>query len=281
MKKTLYTGLALISFLLSSSLNAQEHKTEEQDTTRINLGETELLIINKKGKSDLDKTTALDTIDASDKDDEDDNDKNEGHWGGIDFGATMLLNSAMKASFPNDKFLENDPAKSFYWNLNVMDHKFNIYKHYVGITTGFGVNFTQIGIKNDNLLLDNVDSLWTVQDTINHYSKNKLRATYLQIPLLLEFNTNEDEDKSFYVAAGVIGGVRVGSALIQKIERDDFDNKQKLKGTYGLNPFKLDATFKMGYGDWGVFANYALLPLFDTDKTSEAYPLTFGLSMNF
>jgi hypothetical protein len=275
LKKIIYT----VFFLTSLSLFAQQ----EKDTTRLNFGETEVIIINsKKGKVLVDENLLLvDTIDATPNDKKDKKTDNEGHWGGLDFGVTMLMNSAMQSSFPSNNFLENDPAKSWYWNINMVDHRFNIYKHYVGITTGFGVNFTQIGIKNNNVLYDNNDSLWVVKDTINNYSKNKLRGTYLQIPLLLEFNTNEDQDKSFYVATGVIGGVRVGSAVIQKIERDNFNNKQKSKGTYGLNPFKLDATLRMGYGNWGLFANYALLPLFDTKKTEEAYPLTFGLSMNF
>jgi hypothetical protein len=158
-----------------------------------------------------------------------------------------------------------------------MDHKFNIYKHYVGLTTGFGVNFTQIGISNNQHLRANSDSLWLIPDSVNNFSKNKLRATYLQIPLLLEFNTNADEDKSFYVATGVIGGIRVGSAVIQKLDGD----KDKFKGTYGLNPFKCDATVRIGYAGWGAFANYALLPLFDTDVTAEAFPLTFGISKTF
>lgn len=278
--KTILTSVLALSALLAFAQNEKE-----TDTVRINLGETEVLIINtKKGKVVIDgDTTPADTIDAS-PDEEDDSPEHSGHWGGIDFGATMLMNSGFKASFPNDPIWENDPAKSFYWNINVMDHRFNIYKEYVGITTGFGINWTQIGIKNDYLLFEKSstsDSLYYIADSVNHYSKNKLRGTYLQIPLLLELNTDADEDHSFYLATGVIGGVRVGSAIIQKIDRDNFDNKQKIKGVYGLNPFKLDATLRMGYGSWGIFANYALIPLFDTDKTSEVYPLTFGLTMNF
>jgi hypothetical protein len=276
MKTKIYTGISILTLLLSSSIIAQENK----DTTRINLGETEIIVINKKKGQMTINVEKLDTIDASPEKNKT-NDDNEGHWGGIDFGVSMLMNSNFENSFPKNSFLDNDPAKSFYWNINLMDHRFNVYKHYVGITTGFGVNFTQIGIRNNNILENSADSLYLIQDTINKYSKNKLRGTYLQIPLLLEFNTKEDENKSFYFATGVIGGIRVGSALIQKIERNNFDNKQKTKGDYALNPFKVDATIRMGYGNWGLFANYALLPLFDTDKIAEAYPLTFGLSMSF
>lgn len=276
--------IIITAFVLSSLMTfAQTEEEKETDTTRFNMGETEVIIINKKGKMDP-NTTPSDTVDASPDPEDEDRPSHDGRWAGIDFGVTMLMNPSFQPSFPNDPIWENDPAKSFYWNINIMDHRFNIYKNYVGITTGFGINWTQIGIKDDYLLFEKSstsDSLYYVKDSVNHYSKNKLRGTYLQIPLILEFNTNEDQDESFYFAVGVIGGVRVGSAIIQKIDRDNFDNKQKVKGTYALNPFKVDATVRMGYGNWGLFANYALIPLFDTDKTSEAYPLTFGLSMNF
>ena len=90
-----------------------------------------------------------------------------------------------------------------------------------------------------------------------------------------------DADKSFYFATGVVGGIRMTSKIKRKGELDGKEFVQKEKGTYSLNPFKLDAAVRMGYGSFGVFANYSLLPLFDTKKTIEVYPLTFGLSMNF
>ena len=272
MKRIIYLGLSLIA------IYGQAQETAARDTTKFNMGETEVLIIvNKKGID----VVPMDTIDAAPNIKEDDKPGHEGHWGGIDFGPTILMNSSFQSKFPNDPEWQNDPAKSFYWNINVYDHRFNLYKEHIGITTGFGINFTQVGIKNNKILMENSDSLWFVKDSLNDYSKNKLRGTYLQVPLLLEFNTNANEDRSFYFATGLIAGVRVGSAVIQKINRDHYENKEKFKGTYGLNPFKLDATIRMGYGHWGLFANYALMPLFDTAKTSEVYPLTFGATMNF
>ncbi|TNE54056.1 MAG: hypothetical protein EP338_09200 [Bacteroidetes bacterium] len=268
MKKYIYTLLACYAFTGIA---------QEDDTTRVNLGGMEVLVIDKK-------KDANDTIDAApDHDPDEDEHKliGEGHWGGIDFGPTILMNSAMKTQFPDQPQWQNDPGKSFYWNINIFDTRLNVYKEYVGITTGFGINFTQIGIKNNEILMESPDSLWFVKDSVNVYSKNKLRGTYLQVPLLIEFNTNKKESKSFYLATGVIGGVRVGSALIQKVDNNGSRKKEKYKGTYGLQAFKADATVRMGYSRWGLFANYALIPLFDTNLTSEAYPLTFGLTYNF
>ena len=98
---------------------------------------------------------------------------------------------------------------------------------------------------------------------------------------MLEFCTNEDSEKSFYLAAGVIGGVRLASKIKREGEIDGKEFQQKNKGVYGLNSFKLDGTVRLGYGSWGAFASYSLLPLFEVTKTVEVYPLTFGLSLNF
>jgi hypothetical protein len=259
------TGLFItfIFFLFGYSI-AQE----DPDTTSIKLNKGKILIVRGDGKSD--------TIDAAPTKWE--LKHVEAHWAGIEFGPTVLMNNAMGTSFPNDKQWENDPGKSFSWNLNVAEYKFKIYKNYIGITTGLGFNWTQIGLKS-NLLYANSDSLWTIKDTVNDYKKNKLRAVYVTVPLLLEFCTNGKSNKGFYLAAGVIGGVRIASSSKQVIEDDNSKIRTKTKGVYGLNAFRVDAAVKLGYRNIGVFANYNLLPLFDTDKTAGVYPLTFGLTV--
>ncbi len=239
---------------------------ENSDTTRINFKNKEIIIIE----------VGEDTSSCKSK-----KPRSEAHWAGVDFGVSMLMNSSFQSDFPTDPHWENDAARSIVWNLNILEHKFQIAQHYFGITTGLGFSFTSVALKNNYVLVDSPDSLYAFMDTINNYTKNKLKAAYLTVPLLLEFNTNADADKSFYLAAGVVGGLRLTSKTKRKgeISGNKFTNKDK--GTYSLNPFKLDATVRLGYSDFGVFANYSLLPLFDTGKTTEVYPFTFGLSLNF
>jgi len=273
MKRIILTSAIMLGFI---AVQAQEN---EPDTTRVNLGETEVIFVKTK-KAGADGTQPADTLDA-DTDKKDKKRSHDGHWAGVDFGVTMLMNPSFQTDFPADPQWENDPGKSFIWNLNLFDHKFSLYKHYLGITTGVGFSFTQIGLRNNYQLNDNADSIWvSFPDSLTTYSKNKLRATYVQVPLLLEFNSSDD-DHAFYVAAGVVGGIRIGSSVKRKVNEDNFESKEKIKGTYGLNAFKLDALVRVGYENWGLFASYNVLPLFDTDKTSAAYPLSLGLSLNF
>lgn len=274
--KTIITSVAAILFF--GTICAQEtEKGEAPDTTRFSIGRSKVIVVTPP-EDELEAPEPGDTIDAA-PDDPDAFEK-EAHFAGLEFGPTILMNSAMQTNFPNDPQWENDPGKSFTWNLNIAEHKFAIYKNYVGITTGVGFNFTQIGLRQ-YILNTNNDSLWATVDTVNQFDKNKLRGVYLQVPLMVEFCSQGDGDEGFYLSAGLIGGVRIASSVKHVIDTDKRDVKEKIKGTYGLSAFRMDAAVKLGYNDWGLFANYNLVPLFDTDKTAAVYPFTFGATLNF
>lgn len=252
---------------------AQEEIEESGDTTKVKVGKIQVLIVEPIEEV-VDFTDTLES--------EDDGRDNEAHWAGLDFGFNMLMNSSFKQEFGDEPFLKNNVGKSQVWNLNLLEHKFKIVKEYVGLTTGLGFSFTQIGINNNYTLQTSADTTFAVIDTVNNYSKNKLKASYITVPLLLEFNTNKDNDKGFYLAAGVVGGYKIGSRYKQIYEVNGNRIKSVQKDDYNLNPFKLDATARLGYGTWGAFVNYSLLPVFNAGATKvEAFPLTAGLTLNF
>ena len=266
--------LALGLFCTTQSLLAQEEPTtkSENDTTRLNFGKMEVLIV-EPGDGCI-----IDSVIIHPKDVR----TNEAHWAGLDFGFNVLMNSASQNAFPTSPFLKNDIARSQVWNLNLLEHKFKIVKEYVGLTTGLGFSFTQVAFGNNYVLGSKGDSTFANIDTVTNYSKNKLRAAYLTVPLLLEFNTSKNNDNGFYLAAGLVGGLRIGSSYkqISKVDGDKVRSVQK--GSYNLNPFKLDVTTRFGYGDFGGFITYSLQPLFESDAmVQSAYPLTAGLTLNF
>jgi hypothetical protein len=286
--KALY---ALIALLLLGFVSYAQEETEEEvaapevveseaDTVKMKFGKTQILVVNNT--PDMEEST--DDGSADDEEEEDEprkKKKSEAHWAGLDFGVSLLLDQNRQNNFTDNPYWKNDAAKSQVWNLNILERKFNFGTPYVGLTTGLGFSFTSVAFNDNYLIQSTPDSVYAVIDTVSQYSKNKLKATYLTVPLMLEFNTNADEDKSFYLAAGVVGGVRLTSKTKRQGEFDGKEFNEKVKGPFSLNPFKVDAAVRLGYGDWGVFANYSLLPLFDQGKTVDIYPLTFGLSLNF
>lgn len=266
----------LFSLLFVAPVFAQKETPEapesqkKSDTTTIKLRNRKVVITEKDDDFNIEFDENGNKKSKKEKD--------RAHWSGLDFGFTMLMDDNYGIKHPENPYWENDAARSQVWNLNLLQHKFKFGTPYVGLTTGLGFSFASVSFNDNYVLRTTSDTLYAEIDSLSVYSKNKLKASYLTVPLLLEFSTSVNRDKSFYFAAGVIGGVRLTSKIKRKGTLDGKDFEEKDKGTYGLNSFKLDAALRIGYSNWGVFANYNLIPLFDTNKTVEVHPLTFGLS---
>jgi len=274
MKTILFSIIAFSTFIT----NAQVEE-EVIDTTRFKIGNTEFIIINHEdGGAD---TLLANEENNTEKEWEFNNDKdkkykNYGHWSGFELGINTLLNKKGGTSFDNN-FLEIDPAQSFNFSFNFAELEIPFGTPHIGLITGLGFEHSRYGFKNNNILMSNSDSTWSVTDTTRNFSKNQLRTWYFNVPLLLQINTSTASKKNIHFEMGVIGGVRIGSKTFQKYAILGGDQEDKGKGKYNINPFKLDATARIGYKGVGLFMNYNLLPLFDTNKTELAYPLTVGI----
>ncbi len=107
-----------------------------------------------------------------------------------------------------------------------------------------------------------------------------MKGTYINVPLLLEFNTNKKAKKSFHFAVGVIAGYRLSSRVKQIYELAGRTYKNKVSDDYNLNPFKYGATVRIGYGKFNVFATYSLSTLFEQNAVApQLYPFTVGVTL--
>jgi hypothetical protein len=198
-------SIALTTLLAAFSLGLMA-QTEEQntDTTKVSLGTTQILIVDEAEKDSVDVDWDDESLSDSDR-------KYElTHWSGIDMGVNILINKNGGTDLDSaDQWLGLDYSRSLSFRFNLFEEKIRIYKDYVGIIVGAGLTYNSYGL-NKNVSLATNDSLGTyavtIPDSVADFSKNKLRASYINVPLLLEFNTSDDNNKSFHVAAGVIGG---------------------------------------------------------------------------
>ncbi|MFN0032617.1 MAG: outer membrane beta-barrel protein [Flavobacteriales bacterium] len=267
--------IATLAILLGVGAMAQTEPVKP-DTTDMKFGDTRIIMIDEKPDSD--------STDIVWEDDDEDTDKYTlTHWGGLDLGVNILLNkdggTAMDSA---NTWLELDYSRSLSWRINLFEEKIRFYKDYVGLIVGAGFTYNSYGLKNNvNVMTEDSSATYafTVPDSVIDYSKNKLRASYINVPLMLEINTSDDNDKCFHIAAGVIGGWKMGSLVRQKWEDGDDKNSYRRKADYNLNPFTLDATARIGYKDFTLFATYGLTPLFKKDKGPEVYPVTVGLQI--
>lgn len=204
------------------------------------------------------------------------------NWSGLDFGVGMLFTPNWESNFVDQPHLDFDPARSWTVNLNFFEHYFSIAGDYFGLVTGLGANWSHFGYRRNYTINYDEDSIGGFVDPNRKYSKNRIRAAYLQIPLLFQINLKSKTADNFHLSFGVVGGVRVGSNLKQKFLENS--NKFKInekRGDFHFNAFKADATVRLGFGDWGAFASYNLVPLFNTNVVEPVHNLSFGLMFNF
>ncbi len=263
---------ACLLWSAAASLSAQEAK----DTTHIQIGAMKVLMINEEDHNDGSHDVSFEM--------EDDDRLELTHWGGIDIGVNMLRTPDGKIGVDEAEngWLLLDYARSMSWRINVLEEKIRLVKDYAGILVGAGLTYNSYGLKNNVDVLKD-DSLGTIGVYRNpdelEYTKNKLRASYVNVPVMLEFNTSEDPDKAFHIAAGVVGGWRMGAMSKKKFEQNGEEQRLRRKSDFNFSDWSLDASVRVGFSDVTLWANYGLTPVFLKDKGPEVYNLSVGVQI--
>jgi hypothetical protein len=203
------------------------------------------------------------------------------HYGGFQLFSSGFLtaNNSMDVRGVAD-YMDLDYARSIGFGFNFGKFIPFTKSGHVGLTTGLGFNTSRNMFRRPTVLQYNADSTWAFQDSVRVFSRNVLRTTYLQAPLLLQFNTNPKKPgQSFHFAAGVVGGYRIASRQKFKYEINDDVSKEKVKGSYNLNPFQLHAHARIGFGKFTAFASYSLLQMFEKNRGPELYPFQAGITL--
>ena len=201
------------------------------------------------------------------------------HWAGMEFGMNIFYETdySLYNGAGYGEFFDLIPGKSLTINLNFAEWAFKNERNNFALVTGLGFSFSDYTFDQAiTVEKQNGDGIIipVYLDPVG-LKKSKLHATWLTAPLMLEIKTPLRAGGSkLYLAGGVIGGLNIGSHTKIKYKND----KDKTKSNYHFNPFKYELTGRIGFGDFCLFANYSLSPLFKDGKGPEMYPLTIGFS---
>ena len=251
------------------------------DTTKIKLGKKGISIIENEDGTSI-KVIDLDD-EIFDEDDEDYtyNRKNfRGHWSGFEIGINNYLDNDFSMTLPaGSEFMELNTGKSWNVNINFLQYSLPVIRSNFGFVTGLGFEMTNYHFDNNNNIRKD-DLAGFIVDTTYTFNteKSKLSATYLTLPVILEFQIPAGRrSKRFYLGGGVIAGVKLGSH--SKVVYRDSGKKQKdkVRDDFNLSPLRCGVTARIGYRALRVFANYYFTSLFETNKGPELYPFSIGL----
>ncbi|MGC8865269.1 MAG: GIN domain-containing protein [Bacteroidales bacterium] len=226
----------------------------------------------------------------------------EGHWGGFDLSFNGYLNSDGNMDFTGaDRYLDLYMPKSIGVHLNIYEQNVNMGSSgHFGFITGLGLEWHNYRFNRGIYLDENAEITKGYLTQGVKIEKNKLVVSYLSLPLLIEFqNRGEHKLGDFHVAAGALLGARLGShtktvfmenqkeyQLIDPATNEVWktvvsprEDTEKVYNDFNLNPFKVDAMVRVGWGYINLFGTYSLTTLFRSNKGPELYPFSIGLTL--
>ena len=184
---------------------------------------------------------------------------------------------------------ENDlklkTVKSVNVNIWFFMQRLNLVKHYVNLKYGLGLELNNYRFKsavsfneggaNPYNSLQNISHPFVFRDSIS-FSKNKLAADYVTIPLMLNFRTNKDySDKGISVSAGVSAGYLYSS---RNKQISDERGKHKNRGDYDLQKFKFSYIAELGLGPAHLYGSYSPKSIFQNGLDYRPYNIGIRLS---
>lgn len=205
------------------------------------------------------------------------------YWAGIDIGVNGYIMPDGSFTLPagdDYDFLALNWGNSRTFSINPVEWKIKIYKNYIGITTGLGLEWNSYRLRDlDWKTAFNADSTYGVYDPDKGTNKSKLRATYINAPFLLEFNTSKYRKNNFHFAAGVVVGWRIQSMYKQRYENNTGKHKDRTVGSFNMQPFRFNAMVRIGYGGLNLFATYSINEMFRTGTAPELYQFSAGITI--
>lgn len=245
---------------------------KREDTTVIEIGSYDIVIQDE----------SIELNKRKDKDREDGWRKLT-YWAGLDIGVNGYIMPDGSFVLPDGDeydFLALNWGNSRTFSINPLEWKIKIYENFIGITTGFGIEWNSYRLRKlDWKMAFNADSTYGVYDPNKGTDKSKFRLTYINAPFLLEFNTSRYRKSNFHIAAGVVVGWRIQSMYKQRYNNEGGKQKDRTVGSFNVHPFRLNAMVRVGYGGLNLFATYGLNELFRSGSAPELYQFSVGITI--
>lgn len=203
------------------------------------------------------------------------------NWLIVDLGFTNYNDKTNYASATAQAFA---PGSQPYWfslknnksvdvNIWFFIQRLNMYKHVVNLKYGLGIELNNYRYETNIKYL--TDPTKVIMDTVS-YSKNKLAADYVTVPLMINFNFTPNLRDGFGISVGISAGYLYSSR--QKLISSEF-GKHKTFNSFDLNPWKLSWIAEAQLGPIKLYGSLATKSMFNSQGPDQT-PYTFGIRLS-
>lgn len=170
-------------------------------------------------------------------------------------------------------------GKSINVNFWFFMQKLGIVKNNVNLKYGLGLELNNYRFRSPISFKENgtlpggtqTNSPFIFRDSIS-FSKNKLAADYLTVPLMLNFAANKKGKNVFSASFGVSAGYLYSQ---RNKQISDERGKRKNKGDYDMEKFKISYIGELGLGPVRFYVSYSPKSIFE--KSLDIRPYNFGI----
>lgn len=173
-------------------------------------------------------------------------------------------------------------GKSLNVNIWFFMQRLNLVKHYVNLKYGFGLELNNYWYKSPLSYAEGGKVPYTANTQTNApfifrdsiaFSKNKLAVDYFTVPIMLNFTTNPN---NYRRALSFSVGVSAGYLYSQRNKQKSSERgKERNKGDYDLERFKLSYVGELGLGPVKFYGSYS--PKSFYEHSLDMRPYTIGL----
>ncbi len=270
-----------ICFALTGMAQSDSTKTNESDTIRIG----SMIIIKKgdgqQGNKGNDKNVTIHNRKRTKPSNVTTN------WWIVDLGINQLTDNTdyTSAGIQNpvtgfapgatkDWFkLRN--GKSTNVNIWFFMQRLNVIKHVVNLKYGMGLELNNYRFSSPIKFETDPTKVVKIDPSNYTFSKNKLAADYLTVPMMLNFNFTPGRKSGFGFSAGVSAGYLYSSR--QKTITSN-DGKQKEKNDFDLRPWKISYIGEVQLGPVKLYGSVATQSMFA--KGLDQTPYNFGVRLS-
>lgn len=176
-------------------------------------------------------------------------------------------------------------AKSVDVNVWFFMQRLNLIKHHVNLKYGLGLELNNYRFRSDISFKEPgfppyssataIPNAYVIRDSIS-FSKNKLAADYLTVPMMMNFSSNPgDHNRGISLSVGVSAGYLYSQRNKQVSTQR---GKQKNKGDYDLEQFKFSYIAEVGLGPVRLYGSYSPNSIFQRGLNMRPYTLGVRLS---
>ena len=193
------------------------------------------------------------------------------HLSLMEFGLCQIVGTDYGAYAAEDRgFMDLNNGKSIHVAFNFVTFNTLLTKsRTLGLSIGLGLSVENYVFSND-LTIKYADGMMRPEPIDASYKKSKLVATYLHVPVLLDWNIK----KGLFLSAGFNFDLNIGGHTKIKFPKEKYRNCH-------LNPFNVGATVRLGFQRLYVYGNYSFMEMFKQDQGPKAHRMSVGLGLWF